>query len=394
LGFTETTQETRFEKSTFKLKTNGTIDTSFKLDTIPIFRFNKVQELGNGKYLVHRLENFNDDDYLYNLSPDLDINVTDTNGKTLNQLLVKKRDQFATFHLVKVQILDPEHYLLAFNIQTNLEGSLEKGEFYIYKVAISDVSLDNIQPLYYRKLSEYSFIDFNNDDNWSIKIQNKINKEAFNVIYFDKSGLAVDSFNTTDPLIALYPQIEMLDQVKLSFANSIGRIGSERFTLVNKDNQQIPYESTDFASLVTSDYRRSPSYSPFGTNIKKINDTSFWYYSNYILFDNDTIGSVSGFFRIKIKDTKITSEPDKLNAKVFPNPTNGIANIELPFYYEDGLNGNIMVTDISGKQMYKDTFTLLKYENLQFDFSKYNSGLYFVRVETNGRVYYTKVVKR
>jgi hypothetical protein len=79
---------------------------------------------------------------------------------------------------------------------------------------------------------------------------------------------------------------------------------------------------------------------------------------------------------------------------VFPNPTNGIASIELPFYHEDGLNGNIMVTDISGKHMYKDAFTILKYENLQFDFSKYNSGLYFVRVETNGRVYYTKVVKR
>jgi hypothetical protein len=105
-------------------------------------------------------------------------------------------------------------------------------------------------------------------------------------------------------------------------------------------------------------------------------------------------GSVSGFFRIKIKENKITSEPDQLNAKVFPNPTNGIASIELPFYYEDGLKGNIMVTDISGKHMYKDAFTLLKYENLQFDFSKYNSGLYFVRVETNGRVYYTKVVKR
>ncbi|MFY8033270.1 MAG: T9SS type A sorting domain-containing protein [Flexibacteraceae bacterium] len=380
-------------KGTFKLDRFGKVKEQFKLDDNPIFPFNKVQDFGTGKYLVHRLENFNDREYRYR-SAFLDINITDTNGKTLNQLLVAYNNSNEAFHLVKVKIIDSTHYLLAFCRQTELEQDLEKGEFYIYKLSIFDQHIMNSQPIYYRKLTDFSFIDFSNDGTWSIKIQNKKSKNIFKIIQFNDLGIVTESYLTTNPYVGLYPHIQLLDNLKLSLKYYEDSPNFEKFNLFKSDTVLTQLESSDFANMGLGAYYRNSGYNRIGPGIQRINDTSFWYFSNRIIFNNENKGSVSGFFRIKIKETKITSEPDQLNVKVYPNPTNSIASIELPFYYEDGLNCNLMVTDISGKQMFKDSFNLLKYENLQFDFSNYNSGLYFIRIETNGRIYYTKVVKR
>ncbi len=398
MAFANASMSIKERQRTYKLDKFGNVKSEFVLDTNVNYSFSKVQDFGNGRYLAHRLENYDDREVIYNRTPTLDINITDTNGKIINQLLVSLKSPFESFHLVKVKIIDSAHYLLAYCRQSELEQNLEKGEFYIYKLSVTDKTVDGLQPIYYRNLLDYSFVDFSNDGCWSIKIQNNKNKDLYKIINFNESGIATDSFLTTIREVTLFPQIKLLDDLKLSLPLGRETPSFERFNLFKNDTISPQFESTDFVTLnsrpFSYSYIRPSLYRGRGTRVKRINDTSFWYFSSSILFNNENKGSVSGFFRIKIKETKIASEPNQLNAKVFPNPTNGNAYIELPFYYEDGLKGNIMVTDISGKQMYKDSFTLLKYENLQFDFSKYNSGLYFVRVETNGRIYYSKVVKR
>lgn len=397
MAFANASISIKERQRTYKLNRFGNIKSQFILDTNVNYSFSKVQDFGNGRYLAHRLENYDDREVIYNRTPTLDINVTDTNGKILNQLLVSLKSPFESFHLVKVKIIDSAHYLLAYCRQSELEQNLEKGEFYIYKLSITDKTVDGLQPIYYRNLLDYSFVDFSNDGCWNIKIQNNKNKDLYKIINFNQSGTATDSFLTTIRGVTLFPQIKLLDDLKLSMPFGGNTPSFERFNLFKNDTISPQFESTDFVTLNSSpfsfSYSRPSLYRGRGTRVKRINDTSFWYFSNSILFDNENKSSVSGFFRIKIKDTKITSEPDKLNAKVFPNPTNGIASIELPFYFEEGLTGNVIITDMTGKLMQKDSFTLLKYENLQFDFSNYNTGLYFIRIEVNGRIYYTKLIK-
>ncbi|TGV02556.1 S8 family serine peptidase [Flavivirga rizhaonensis] len=72
---------------------------------------------------------------------------------------------------------------------------------------------------------------------------------------------------------------------------------------------------------------------------------------------------------------------------VFPNPTTGALNI----INKDGLN-EITISDITGKSVYhvKD----LNYNQLQINMSKFNSGIYFIKIRTKtGYIIDRKIIK-
>ena len=70
---------------------------------------------------------------------------------------------------------------------------------------------------------------------------------------------------------------------------------------------------------------------------------------------------------------------DELNASVllYPNPSHGIVNIEIPDFYNNDVN--VELIDLSGKMLYK---SIEKFENgkLQLDYSQHPSGEYILRM--------------
>ena len=76
---------------------------------------------------------------------------------------------------------------------------------------------------------------------------------------------------------------------------------------------------------------------------------------------------------------------------VYPNPTNGILNIE--FNNFDNRYTSLSIVNILGDEVYKEQLenTSIKYSN-QLDLSEYSNGIYFVKFSSIEKVITKKLI--
>lgn len=158
-----------------------------------------------------------------------------------------------------------------------------------------------------------------------------------------------------------------LDSDSLHNGDSVNfYLADYRFTDNNDDYLVNTWEWVDLSSLENVyglDFKlRSSDSAPWGINTP-----------SYFAMDN-----LSGDF-LNINSTKST------NLNVYPNPTNGILNVEL----EHG--SKIELIDINGRILE----TIQKSDSFQnIDLSSFDSGIYFLRVETNNIIKTQKIIRK
>jgi hypothetical protein len=100
---------------------------------------------------------------------------------------------------------------------------------------------------------------------------------------------------------------------------------------------------------------------------------------------NDDDDSISGFLYIDDLLSKINL------IKLFPNPSDGIFNLQLMNHYS--LVGKLFILNIEGKKVYEENMQLLSQENILIDISENNSGIYFVCFVVNDELILKKMIK-
>ncbi len=89
------------------------------------------------------------------------------------------------------------------------------------------------------------------------------------------------------------------------------------------------------------------------------------------------------------------SEKENIFAEVFPNPVTESLNVEIRSY--ENLNCQIKLTDLLGREVWKDKFKIKKNGNYQFDLTGINQGIYFIIISAEGenseRKFLQKIVK-
>ncbi|MBI9053109.1 MAG: T9SS type A sorting domain-containing protein [Bacteroidales bacterium] len=91
--------------------------------------------------------------------------------------------------------------------------------------------------------------------------------------------------------------------------------------------------------------------------------------------------------KVVVKDRDITL--NDYSIRIYPNPSKGIFNIDISG--SEGEEKNIQVYDISGKKIQE----VRNFNNTEkIDLSNYPSGLYFVRVLVNDKLYLEKIIKQ
>ena len=73
-----------------------------------------------------------------------------------------------------------------------------------------------------------------------------------------------------------------------------------------------------------------------------------------------------------------TQELPSIDAKIFPNPTNGIFNIELP---ENIDNTTLIAKDINGREVWRKT-NINSHETLHIDMQ---AGVYMIYIEADNK---------
>ena len=76
----------------------------------------------------------------------------------------------------------------------------------------------------------------------------------------------------------------------------------------------------------------------------------------------------------------------KSNINIYPNPTNGIVNLE----FEYNNVQKVIVSDITGKQIIEKTSVK---QNEQIDLSGFVSGIYIISIQTDKEIFTTKIIK-
>jgi hypothetical protein len=82
-----------------------------------------------------------------------------------------------------------------------------------------------------------------------------------------------------------------------------------------------------------------------------------------------------------------TNAANNIELSVYPNPNHGQFMVEM----KNGMNKVIEVTDISGKVIY---VTVTSDDATSIDISKYENGMYFVRVQSGDRKEFVKLIKQ
>ena len=72
--------------------------------------------------------------------------------------------------------------------------------------------------------------------------------------------------------------------------------------------------------------------------------------------------------------------------KIYPNPTNGLINIE----FADNEIQQIKISDLTGKTIIEKTNIQ---QNETIDLSSFASGIYIIKIRKNNEIFTTKIVK-
>lgn len=133
----------------------------------------------------------------------------------------------------------------------------------------------------------------------------------------------------------------------------------------------------------------------YGVSWQKIFDTKIlpevkWNINKYAIYKDYIIGTgQSGFYRWDIVDGTLTTNDPKIKTnnemRIYPNPTSSVLFFDIKEQIK-----NIVVVDMIGK-VFKNVDNL---SGNSIDISDLEKGNYFVKITTNNKTYFEKVIKK
>jgi hypothetical protein len=111
--------------------------------------------------------------------------------------------------------------------------------------------------------------------------------------------------------------------------------------------------------------------------------------------DTKTYEGTANFSNVMVKwaplATLVGSTEDFDNVNVYPNPTNGLVNID---FKRELTNASILVTDASGKTLVNESDLKIGKGAKSVDLGKFPNGMYFISIESNDLKYVYKVMMK
>jgi hypothetical protein len=88
----------------------------------------------------------------------------------------------------------------------------------------------------------------------------------------------------------------------------------------------------------------------------------------------------------------LTDKIDSISVKIFPNPTQGIVNLQIDnTSIEDYSSTTIKVIDISGSILYENRKVG---QNVKIDFENFSNGIYILQLQNNENISNWRIIKQ
>jgi hypothetical protein len=104
-----------------------------------------------------------------------------------------------------------------------------------------------------------------------------------------------------------------------------------------------------------------------------------------IVKSNEWGGASATVLNVGIEEEKLSNE----SFKVFPNPTSGFINLELPQNFE----GTIKLYSLSGKLLQRQSVVTQEADVHSLSLESYPAGVYLIQIESDGRRFQKRIIK-
>lgn len=138
--------------------------------------------------------------------------------------------------------------------------------------------------------------------------------------------------------------------------------------------------------MIDNEYHSTVTETTIGTNTLSATITSTKSYNVSIKGYIENVGYQSESKSVYMTFVGIANINEVESLKIYPNPTTGQINIEIP----EEINGNVTV-DIYSLTGAKLNSQKVNKDNGRLDISNLNNGIYLLRMEHNGKIYSQKV---
>jgi len=155
------------------------------------------------------------------------------------------------------------------------------------------------------------------------------------------------------------------------------------------DNQIAIYEGANYSTVLSGDKRQ---YSLIAANDNRSNSDKTAILENLELDPGKQYWLQVDGHNASYGNVTIDLLSNSLDALVFPNPSNGIYNLNL-FHPEVGI-AEVLISDINGRKLLTKQYKVnVNSTQFDFDLSLYPKGIYFLRVTLNGSSLSKKLVR-
>jgi PKD repeat protein len=146
------------------------------------------------------------------------------------------------------------------------------------------------------------------------------------------------------------------------------------------DNQIAVYESTDYRGILSNDKKQ---YSMVAANDNRSNSDKTALIENLVLEPGKQYWLQVDGHNGAFGNVTIDLVGNSLEALVFPNPSNGIFNINI--FHPDHGTAEAFVTDLNGRILFSKKYEVNMYSTqFNFNLAGYPKGLYILKVNLNG----------
>lgn len=245
-------------------------------------------------------------------------------------------------------------------------------------------------------------IDNNNDGTIDEACEQQL-MSRFN--YFNNSFAGVP-IQTTDPANAMqyYQYMTGYWRDTSPFTcggNAYGGSVSTPFVYPGTTYSNSPCGSTNwFETSVPGDRRYMISIGPFDFNSKTIQEIEFAHCTSFDYVNNEPVAKLKTDMQM-IKNFSNVFDPsnctaitvkeldEQLDIKLFPNPTN--FQLTISFNQRNSSIIKVSITDVFGKVV--QTKESKDFDQITFNVSELTTGIYFVKIISNGKIVIKKFVK-
>lgn len=209
------------------------------------------------------------------------------------------------------------------------------------------------------------------NNSWAIDYKNDYN-------YDTKNNLSFEINSTFDASNSTYTNST---KVKYTYDGD-GNMGSSVNYTWNAPNGQWDFKGRDIfvfnTAVLSTDIYAPSEFSELTNNIK--NEVKSYTLQDYIN-GNYRNNALETFYYSPFKASSGINELTEININIYPNPSNGMININTNETIE-----NINITDVNGKLVRHQT------DNSPIDLSQNSKGIYFVNITTEKGVINKKIV--